>query len=91
MALKGSVGGLPTRSAVEPFDHEHGFGITIVFSEKDFGFGEITFYVDKATGEVRLDNQGVPLERCGAIVERVTEVRRPGLLSDPSAAGASRE
>lgn len=83
MGLKGCFAGLPTRSAVEPFNHERGFGLRIVFSEKDFGFGEITFYVDRETGEVRLDAGEVPLERCGPIVERVAEVRRPGPPPDP--------
>ena len=78
MGVKGLFAGLPTRSAVEPFSDEHGFGLRVVFSERDFGFGELTFYVDRATGEVRFDHEGVPLERCGPILERIAEVRPAG-------------
>lgn len=61
---------MPTESEMMVFNHEHAFGIVVRFSEKDFGFGEITLAVDKATGEVRYDPEEMNPEHCGRILER---------------------
>lgn len=61
---------LPTESEVVAFNNESYFGITVTFSEKNFGLGEITFSVNKETGEVEFDNEDMSLEHCGQILER---------------------
>ncbi len=61
---------MPTASDIEVFNHDAAYGIVVRFSEKGFGFGSITFAVDKETGEVRYDPEEMTPEHCGQITER---------------------
>lgn len=64
-------GAMPTRSVAEPFNHEKAFGIVVNFSEQGFGFGQVSFAVDKATSKATFDDEDMRLEHCAEIIARI--------------------
>ena len=74
---------MSTSSSVEAFNHDSAFGLVVRFSERGFGFGEIAFNVNKATGEVSFDNEEMNLDHCGLIVQRIGDTPDlRGMLDD---------
>lgn len=59
---------VPNYAQIEAFSHAGGFGFSIAFGETGFGFGEITFYVDRETGEASFDPEAMSMERCAKYV-----------------------
>jgi hypothetical protein len=64
-------GSLPTSSSARVFNTETHFGIVVPYIETDYGFGQLVFSVDKATGAASFDDDGTRLEHCGRILERL--------------------
>src|SRR3954462_15591740 len=61
----------PTRSRVAIFNHEKACGFNVQWSEAGTGFGEFTVAVDKKTGEVRCEAEGMGPEWIGAMLMRL--------------------
>ena len=61
---------MPTCSTLEAFDNERYFGLVVRFSEKGYGFGEITFSVSKDTGAVHYDPEEMSPTHCAELLMR---------------------
>lgn len=57
----------PPQAIVVPFDHEAACGLVLKWAAKGVGFGEITFAIDKRTGEVRADTECTSPDTCGRL------------------------
>jgi hypothetical protein len=62
---------VPTRSRVSVFNHEKACGFSVRWSEAGTGFGEATFAVDKATGEIRGDLEEMSPQWIGEMLMRL--------------------
>lgn len=58
---------------VLPFNNEKFYGLIVRWGLKNIGFGELTFYVDKETGEGHVDKECMGDETCGQIIDILLE------------------
>lgn len=74
------VNQMPTVVRVDVFDTERGCGFVVYFSEKGFGFGQITFWLDKVTGEFCGDREGLSPEHVGKFLMMLvgSDVKKDG-------------
>lgn len=83
-------GRMPTNARAFIFNHDKGCGINIQWMEQGTGFGELTFVIDKETGEVRGDLEGMSPEWCGKMLLRLVGTvvqdiaqQEPVMIDDP--------
>lgn len=62
---------MPNSSTLEVWNLEDNYGFEINWSEKGVGFGQLIIAIDKVTGEVRVDDEGMSPDSCGRFVERL--------------------
>jgi hypothetical protein len=63
----------PDKAEVLPFNNEKFYGLIVRWGLKNIGFGELTFYVDKETGEGYVDKECMGDETCGRIIDLLRE------------------
>ena len=69
--LERLFGWCPDASRLRAFNSPRSFGFVIEFSEKGFGFGQITFSVNKETGAVHVDDECMHAEDCVRFIKRL--------------------
>lgn len=92
MALDDVLDKMPNKSRAFIFDHEKASGINIQWSLQGCGFGELTLVIDKKTGEIRGDIEGMGPESCakilkglvGTVVQDIS-IQEPQLVIDDPA------
>ena len=62
---------LPTGAVLTVVDREEVCGFCVSYSEAGFGFGEITFLLDKKTGEITGDTECTSPDHVGRILQRL--------------------
>jgi hypothetical protein len=70
---------LPTNADIAVFDHGDACGFVVSWSEAGYGFGEFTFFLDKATGEFHGDTECTDPDHVGRILMSLvgSTVRKP--------------
>lgn len=70
---------LPTKAVVTAFDRGGACGFVVSWSESGYGFGEFTFFLDKATGEFHGDTECTDPDHVGRILTQLvgTTVKKP--------------
>jgi hypothetical protein len=61
------------KAEVLPFNNEKYYGLLVRWGLKGCGFGELTFAVNKETGESHVDKECMGEETCGRIMDILRE------------------
>ena len=63
--------GMETLTSLEVFENEDACGFCVSYTEQGFGFGQITFVLDKKTGKFTGDTECTSPEHVARILKRL--------------------